>query len=137
MTNINDIKNYLQQGTRNKIVFCKDGIEGISFINVGTELAMLLGENPLEVSGFETMYKQVLNRSNHKDQIGTYLAIENIGILFEPELKLDLWSVLNHYSKNQCLVIKIDAAIENDTLYFIDSTDGVSVKLQGLSYIQI
>ena len=101
MTNINNIKNYLQQGTRNKIVFCKDGIEGISFINVGTELAMLLGENPLEVSGFETMYRQVLNRSNHKDQIGTYLAIEN------------------------------------DTLYFIDSTDGVSVKLQGLSYIQI
>lgn len=137
MSNINEITTYLHQSTRNKIVLCKKRIDGIDFINVGKELAMLLGDNPHEVPGFETMYRQVLNRSNHNDQIGTYLAIENIGILFESELKLDLRSVLNQYSKNQCLIIKTDSAIENDILYFIDSTDGVSVNLQGLSYKQI
>ena len=137
MSNINEITTYLHQSTRNKIVLCKKRIDGIDFINVGKELAMLLGDNPHEVPGFETMYRQVLNRSNHNDQIGTYLAIENIGILFESELKLDLRSVLNQYSKNQCLIIKTDSAIENDIPYFIDSTDGVSVNLQGLSYKQI
>lgn len=131
------IKNYISQNSRNKIVFCKKSIDGIDFINVGKELAILLGDNPHEVCGFETMYRQVLNKSKHNDQIGTYLAIENIGILFESELKLDLRSVLNQYSKNQCLIIKTDSAIENDILCFIDSTDGVSVNLQGLSYKQI
>ena len=137
MSNINEITKYLHQSTRNKIVFCKKSIDGIDFINVGKELAILLGGNPHEASGFETMYRQVLNKTKHNDQIGTYLAIENIGILFESELKLDLRSVLNQYSKNQCLIIKTDSTIENDTLYFIDSTDGVSVNLQGLSYKQI
>ena len=137
MPNINEITTYLHQSTRNKIVFCKTSIDGIDFINVGKELAILLGDNPHEVCGSETMYRQVLNKSKHNDQIGTYLALENIGILFESELKLDLRSVLNHYSKNQCLIIKTDSAIENDTLYFFDSTDMVSVKLQGLSYIKI
>lgn len=121
------------QGTRNKIVFCKEDVEGIYFINVGKELSMLLGTNPQEISGFEIMYRQVLNRSNHSDQIGTYLAIENIGILFEPELKLDLRSVINNYSKNQCLIIKTDSSIEKDALYF----DELCVNLQGLSFKQI
>ena len=137
MSNINEITTYLHESTRNKIVLCKNNIDGIDFINVGKELAMLLGDNPYEVDGFESMYRQVLDKSNYNDQIGTYLAIENIGILFEPELKLDLWSVLNYYSKNQCLIIKTDSTIENDILYFINSTDGVSVNLQGLSYKQI
>jgi hypothetical protein len=137
MSNINEITNYLHQSIRNKIVFCKKSIDGIDFINVGKELAILLGDNPHEASCFETMYRQVLNKTKHNDQIGTYLAIENIGILFESELKIDLRSVLNQYSKNQCLIIKTDSTIENDTLYFIDSTDGVSVNLQGLSYKQI
>lgn len=137
MASIQDITTYLMQGTRNKIVFCKEDVEGIDFINVGKELSMLLGDNPLEISGFETMYRQVLNRSNHSNQIGTYLAIENIGILFEPELKLDLRSVISNYSKNQCLIIKTDSSIENDKLYFIHTNDGLCVNLQGLSYKQI
>ena len=122
------------QGTRNKIVFCKEDVEGLDFINVGKELSILLGDNPQEISGFETMYRKGLNRSKHSDQIGTYLAVENIGILFEQELKLDLRSVLTNYSKNQCLIIKTDAIIENNKLYFLNSTDDLYVSLQGLSY---
>ena len=125
------------QGTRNKIVFCKEDVEGLDFINVGKELSMLLGDNPQEISGFETMYRQVLNRSNHSSQIGTYLALENIGILFEPELKLDLRSMISNYSKNQCLIIKTDYSIENDRLYFVKTNDVLCVNLQGLSYKQI
>jgi hypothetical protein len=134
MAEVKDILNYLQQSTRNKIVFCRDYMDDIAFINVGRELSQLLGEHPQEISGFETMYKQVLNASSYNDKIGLYLAIENIGILFEPELKLDLRSVINNYSKNQCLIIKTEAAIQNDTLYFLDETDTIHVNLQGLSY---
>lgn len=137
MPTTKDINAFLQQNTRNKIVFCKDYIEGIEFINVGTELAMLLGECPEEITSNETMYKQVLNKTQHSDSIGKYLAIENIGILLEPELKLDLRSILSNYSKNQCLIIKTKAKIENDRLYYLDNTDNVIVSLLGLSFIQI
>ena len=92
------------QGTRNKIVFCKEDVEGLDFINVGKELSILLGDNPQEISGFETMYRKVLNRSKHSDQIGTYLAVENIGILFEQELAQFKFSVASPRGANQKMV---------------------------------
>ena len=137
MAKIQDIASYLKQSTRNKIVFCKDGIDGIRFLNVGKELSELLGDNPTGISGYETMYRQVLNKSGHDDSIGMYLALENIGILFEPELKLDVRSVLDSYSKNQCVIIKSDGEIQNNYFFFLTPDDGIKVSLQGLSYKQI
>lgn len=137
MIDIKDISSYIQQSTRNKIVFCREEIDGIRFIDVGMQLSLLMGENPVEMPGFETMYRQILNRSSVHDIIGPYLAIANIGILFEPELKLDVQSIINQYSRNQCLIIKIEAEIENDILYFLSISDNVHVNLHGLSYIQI
>lgn len=137
MATIQDISTYLQQGTRNKIVFCKDDIEGIKFINVGIELASLLNNQPEEISGIETIYRQVLNQSQQDKDIGIYLAIENIGILFEPELKIDIRSILSNFSKNQILIVKTEALIDNDNLYFQNINDNVYVSLQDLSFKQI
>jgi len=137
MATIQDISTYLQQGTRNKIVFCKDDIEGIKFINVGIELASLLNNQPEGISGIETIYRQVLNQSQQDKDIGIYLAIENIGILFEPELKIDIRSILSNFSKNQILIVKTEALIDNDNLYFQNINDNVYVSLQDLSFKQI
>jgi len=137
MATIQDISTYLQQGTRNKIVFCKDDIEGIQFVNVGMELASLLDKQPVLISGVETIYRQVLNKSQQDKDIGIYLAIENIGILFEPELKIDIRSILSNFSKNQILIVKTEALIDNDNLYFQNINDNVYVSLQDLSFKQI
>lgn len=135
--NLQEISNYLNQGTRNRIVFCRDSVIGIEFIDVGKEVAMLLNNMPTDSSSFETICKQVVGTPRNNDLIGKYLAIENIGILFEPELKLDVRSMLDCYSRNQCLIIKSDAIITNDILYFLSTSDNTRVSLQGLSYKQI
>ena len=134
MLTIQDIAYYLQQNTRNKIVFCRESIDGIRFINVGLELSQILGENPDDIDGADTAYKQVLGQSQENSVIGMYLALENIGILFEPDLRLDVRSIFDTYSKNQCLIVKTDAEIANDRFYFLRKGDGTEVDLQGLSY---
>lgn len=134
MLTIQDIAYYLQQNTRNKIVFCREGIDGIRFINVGLELSRILGENPDTMDGADTAYKQVLGQSQENGLIGMYLALENIGILFEPDLKLDVRSIFDNYSKNQCLIVNTDAEIADDRFYFLRKGDGTEVNLQGLSY---
>ncbi len=134
MLTIQDIAYYLQQNTRNKIVFCREGIDGIRFINVGLELSRILGENPDTMDGADTAYKQVLGQSQENGLIGMYLALENIGILFEPDLRLDVRSIFDNYSKNQCLIVNTDAEIADDRFYFLRKGDGTEVNLQGLSY---
>lgn len=134
MLTIQDIAYYLQQNTRNKIVFCREGIDGIRFINVGSELSQILGENPDDMVGADTAYKQVLGQSQENSLIGMYLALANIGILFEPDLRLDVRSILDAYSKNQCLIVKTNAEIADDRFYFLRKGDGTEVDLQGLSY---
>ena len=134
MLTIQDIAYYLQQNTRNKIVFCRESIDGIRFINVGLELSQILGDNPDDIDGADTAYKQVLGQSQENSVIGMYLALENIGILFEPDLRLDVRSILDAYSKNQCLLIMTDAEITDERFYFLRKGDGTEVNLQGLSY---
>lgn len=134
MLTIQDIAYYLQQNTRNKIVFCREGIDGIRFINVGSELSQILGEKPDDMVGADTAYKQVLGQSQENSLIGMYLALANIGILFEPDLRLDVRSILDAYSKNQCLIVKTNAEIADDRFYFLRKGDGTEVALQGLSY---
>lgn len=132
-----EISNYLKQGTRNNIVFCQDTIAGIDFLNVGKELSLLLDKTHGEFSGFDSACKQLLSKSKCNDIIGSYLAIENIGFLFEPELTFDFRNMLCSYSQNQCLIIKAEAIIENNFFFFIDKRSNTRVSLEGLSYMQI
>lgn len=122
------------QNTRNKLVFCKNRIEGLYYVDVGKELSLLLGNGSNLPTGFETMYKQVLNQSSINNLIGRYLAIENIGIIFESELKIDIKSMFDRYSKDQSFIILSDALIENNYFYYLTKEDQKEINLNGLSY---
>ncbi|MBE6339842.1 MAG: hypothetical protein E7069_03755 [Bacteroidales bacterium] len=134
MASIRDILAYTQQNTRNRIVFCKDDIDGIQFVNVGRELSALVKEDTSVENGVESKYKQVLSQIRVHPTIGKYIAIENVGILFEPELKIDVYAILDSYSKGLCLFVRSDAMVQDDKLYFLSSTDNIAVNLKGLSY---
>lgn len=134
MTDTNEIAKYVKQNTRNKIVFCNGDIDGISFVNVGLILSQLLTDDESFVNGYQLLCNRILNQHLYNSIIGDYIAIENIGILFEPELKLDLHNILESFSNNQCLIIKSDAEINNENLYFLSSGDTATISLSGLSY---
>ena len=135
MNQLKSIIDYIKQNTRNKIVFCSRDIDGLKFVNIGWEFANIISKNPSNISD---VLRDFLSKSTHKsEEINEYLAIENIGIMFEPELRFDFRNFLDTFSKNHCLVIKSDAEITSDMLYWLSQSDGLQVNLRGLSYIQI
>ena len=119
---LTDIKDYIAQTTRNKIVICRDCIGELEFINVGYELSKLLSKNSYN---YEEAVSAILDNTFHNEIIGNYLALTNIAILFEPELKINVSDILDAYSRNQCLIIQTDLDITNWT------------NINGLSYKQI
>jgi hypothetical protein len=119
---LTDIKDYIAQTTRNKIVICRNSIDGLEFINVGYDLSKLLSKNSYNN---EEAVSAILDNTFHNEIIGNYLALTNIAILFEPELKINVSDILDAYSRNQCLIIQTDQDILQWT------------NLNGLSYKQI
>ena len=134
MTDTNEITKYVQQNTRNKIVFCHEDIDGITFVNVGLNLSQLLANDESFVNGYQLLCNRILNQPLYNKNIGKYIALENIGILFEPELKLDLHNIIESFSHNQCLIIKSDAEISDDKFYFLTPDDSITISLSGISY---
>ena len=104
MASIKDIEDYLRQNTRNKIVFCLTEIDGIAFVDAGRSLSLAI----LDGEDAANAVSHLFGSSHNHPSIGNYLALKNIGILFEPELKLNLRDILLSYSKNLCLVILED-----------------------------
>ena len=119
---LTDIKNYITQNNRNEIVFCHESIDGLKFVNVGYDLSQLLSKNSYN---YAEAISAILDNTNHNESIGDYLALTNIGILFEPELKLNIRDILDSYSKNQCLIVQTEAELLE------------RIDLQGMSYINI
>lgn len=119
MSNSKEIDIYVQQNTRNKIVFCTNSIDDIDFVDAGYRLAMAIQSGEDATSAVSMLF----GSSVQHPTIGNYLALKNIGILFEPELKLNLRDILLSYSKNQCLIIQADS----DLLPLLD--------IQGLPYM--
>ena len=135
------ITDYLSQATRNRLVFCHDLIEDLSFINVGKVLAEKLMKENLRSSMVGYVAEDVLNDilSSPKDDvdIGSYVAIENIGVLFEPELELNLEATLDNASKDKVVIIHSEGFIKADRFYLLQEGDTSFIDLHGLSYIEI
>lgn len=101
-----EVATYAKQDLRNKIVFSKQRIEGLQYLNVGLAFAGKLRDNSLPSLAIQQLFSDAVKADQN---IGRYLAIFNIDILFEPDLKLDVGNLFDSYSKNQCLIIQADS----------------------------
>lgn len=101
-----EVATYAKQDLRNKIVFSKQCIEGLEYLNVGLAFAGKLRDNSLPSLAIQQLFSDAVKAD---ENIGRYLAIFNIDILFEPDLKLDVGNLFDSYSKNQCLIIQADS----------------------------
>jgi hypothetical protein len=117
-------------------VFCRDKIDGIDFVNVGRELSALIVEKA-EHDNLQDDVNELLSRSWSNAEVGRYLALNNIGILFEPELKLNLRSLFESYSKDQTLFICDEGGVVDNTFHFFEPSSLYTVDLSGLAYTTI
>lgn len=139
--NLNSILDFIKTQSRNKIVFYKDSINDIIEIDLGTELSQVLfnlkdlTKLPMKISHD---LEQIMSTATIDHEIfGRTLSISNLGILFEPELKVDLKNLLEKYSNTNTLFVKWEGEIDNENLYFLSKEKGIKTNIKNLSHIAI
>ena len=129
------IKQFISQVSRNKIIFCHEPISNLHFVDVGKELSFVIKEQE-EPSGYSSACKRICEQTYNDEVIGSYLALSNWLILFEPDLKLDLRSIVESFSINKCLILLFDGSIKENRYLLMDD-NRFALNLQGLSFIEI
>ncbi len=136
-----EIDKYLHSSSRNKIVFYRDELTNITPTNIGEELAKKIKPHAIneKISLISKPLLADIFSSNilfHK-HFGNILAISNIGILFEPALKINFQSLISNLSSNTSLFVKWDGDIDNNKLFFLSKQHGIKLNLNNISHIII
>ena len=135
MSSKEKIKQFISQVSRNKIIFCHEPISNLHFVDVGKELSFVIKEQE-EPSGYSSACKRIFEQTYNDEVIGSYLALSNWLILFEPDLKLDLRSIVESFSINKCLILLFDGSIKENRYLLMDD-NRFALNIQGLSFIEI
>jgi hypothetical protein len=130
------INEFLETNPINKIVFSRQTEGGI---DLGKELSNQI-KPYLEHQRLSMKTKDFIDeffKTNIKssDEIGKYIAIKNLGILFEPELKINFEHFLKTYSSDTTLIIEWSGTISSNQLFFLSKKNGLKIDLKNLTYI--
>lgn len=129
------IKQYISQVSRNKIIFCHEPITHLHYVDVGKELSSAIKEQE-EPSSYSSACKRIFEQTYKDEVVGPYLALSNWSILFEPDLKLDLRSIIESFSINKYLILLSNGSIK-EKRYLLMDDNRFALNLQGLSFIEI
>ena len=123
------IKQYISQVSRNKIIFCHEPITHLHYVDVGKELSSAIKEQE-EPSSYSSACKRIFEQTYKDEVVGPYLALSNWSILFEPDLKLDLRSIIESFSINKCLILLSNGSIK-EKRYLLMDDNRFALNLQG------
>lgn len=134
------ISDFSKSQARNKIVFCREKIKEVFPVDLGYMLSESIfnlepGKLPMQVT--LEIDKILQNSIVEHDRFGNILAIANLGILFEPELKINFNHLLDNYSQNNVLFIKWEGEIDDENLYFLTKEHGIKIRIKNLSHITL
>ena len=134
-----EILSFLKTQSRNKVVFYKEGIKDITEIDLGTELSQVLYNlydlTKLPMKVLHELEIIMNNATIEHELFGRTLAISNLGMLFESELKVDFSILLEKYSNTNTLFVKWEGKIDNENLYFLSKEKGIKTNIKNLSHI--
>ena len=135
MSDKEKIKQFISQVSRNKIIFCHEPITHLHFVDVDIELSSAI-KGQEEPSGYSNACKRIFEQTYKDEVVGSYLALSNWSILFEPDLKLDLRSIIESFSINKSLILLSNGSIK-EKRYLLMDDDRFALNLQGLSFIEL
>jgi hypothetical protein len=140
MSELSDIEIYNKQDARDHLVFIRKSIEGLEIVDVGRLLSEWLRHQDLS-SQFLQMevndqLDEILSQEYERDDIGDYLVITNIGILFEPALQVNTRALLERHSDRKLIIVLSEGVVDKEgcKYYFLSPSDSYSIDLSGLSY---
>lgn len=135
------VLDYVKSQSRNKIIFHSQTFSDFESVNIGLKISESIynrkepGRIAMLVS---SELNEILNKSvSQHESLGSYLSIENLGILFESELKIDFARLIDSYSQNNMLFVKWDGEIDAENIYFLSKENGIKININNLSHIEI
>ena len=135
------LSSYLKSQSRNKIVLNKQDVIGIEAIDVGKKLSheirSIVSDAKIGMKSLIIMDELFSSSMRDNSVYGKHLAIQNVGILFEPELKTDFLQILDKYYSSNTLFVKWEGEIEDGILYFLTKEKGQKIDIKNLSHIVI
>ncbi len=132
-------KQHIAANSRHKLLFIKREIEDISFVDVGTELSAaiehILHEKRLSMVAEEALDKIIDQYTIQDPDVGDYVAIRNIGILFEPALHINLHAKVDSWSRTRVLIIHHEGTIHNHVFFLTTNNETkYSLNLKDITY---
>ena len=138
---LKSILSYIDSYSRNKIVFYKERLLDITPIDVGKLLSQSLfnfkNERQLPMKAYDEINRIFDKAVFDHPNFGKTLAIANLGILFEAELKQNFKTIIDNHSTNNLLLIEWKGEIESGTLHFMSKERGIKININNLSHIAL
>lgn len=135
------VEGYIKGVSRNKLIITKSQVDKINWIDIGklfsTKVESFLEDRMLSYKALTVLYDIIESNITKSDIYGEYVAIYNLGVLFEAELNIDVLSIFDKYSRNTTLFIYWEGEINNDSLYFLKEVNGQEINIKNLSHIII
>ena len=136
------LSRFLDTGPRARLVFIRnhDKIESIPTLNISFEVARFIHDNKpadLKNNCFSFIKRIIFENTFSHPILGKIIYLSNIGVLFEPELGLDVDLFLSNISRNILTLIDWDGELKFPYLYFLRPTSSHRIKVDNLNYITI
>lgn len=137
---MNQILSFLNTYPRNKLIILSSYHEhDFVFTDIGYELSKAIADHlshkQIGLFSFDALERIVQDNVKIHPLIGSYIAIKNLGIFFEKELKINILSFLNAYSQNHTLIVQWPGETEPSKLYFLSKNAGKIIHLKDISHI--
>ena len=138
---MNLLQSFVNSASRNHLILSNGCLEAFNYVNIGYEISSyiepIIGDRRLSMRVQDKLNTLLRDSVSQLEDLGAYLAITNIGILFEPSLRLNVRLLFESISHDTLLVVCSDGIVQNDTFHFVKPTDGFGISLSGLSFLVI
>lgn len=136
-----EIPDFLKENPRNKLIISNNELDGFVYLDIGKKLASRLKtirlDRRISLKAESVINELIREAEKIHPQFGKYFAFKNPGILLEPELKFNLISFLENYSRDTILMVCWPGEIRGKTLHFLTEERGKKINLDHLSLLRL
>lgn len=134
---------FLSSAPVNKLVIISDRnmLTDLQVFDVGHDLAIFLKvKNEIKREELEFIIQEELTRLLNQNiqehqELGKYICICNIGILFEKELNINILQTLKRVSRNNLVILLWEGEIKLNTLFFLSKNSKHKIDLHETNHI--
>lgn len=126
---------------RMAVIGVESSLENESVLNMGRELAPAIAklgrwnEMTFQFEVREAVNRVIQEHTFRDPFLGDVVVIENPGILFEPELHIDVPELLRRVSRNTLVILLWPGEVSKDKLSFFRPTSPYSIYQSDTNYI--